>query len=57
MGLAPGATSTGSVSVMVPTGLPRGTYFLIACADAAAAVTESTESNNCRTAAASVRVK
>ncbi|HEX2439540.1 MAG TPA: right-handed parallel beta-helix repeat-containing protein [Methylomirabilota bacterium] len=57
MGLAPGATSTGSVSVMVPTGLPRGTYFLIACADAAAAVTESTESNNCRTAAASVSVK
>jgi hypothetical protein len=42
---------------MVPTGLPRGTYFLIACADAAAAVTESTESNNCRTAAASLSVK
>jgi subtilase family serine protease len=57
MGLAPGATSTGSVSVLVPTGLPRGTYFLIACADATGAVAESAENNNCRTAAAAVSVK
>ena len=56
-GLAPGATSTGSVSVIVPAGIPRGTYFLIACADAAAVITESSETNNCRTATTSVAVK
>ena len=29
--LAAGASSTGSVSVHVPAGTPRGTYFLLAC--------------------------
>jgi subtilase family serine protease len=56
-GLAPGATSTGSLSVRVPSGTPRGTYFLLACADDAGTVTESTETNNCRSAAASVTVR
>jgi hypothetical protein len=56
-GLAAGATSTGSISVTVPPGIPRGTYFLLACADSAAGVTESSETNNCRAAATSVIVK
>jgi CARDB/Right handed beta helix region len=56
-GLAPGATSTGSVSVSVPSGMPRGTYFLLACADSTAGVTESSETNNCRAATTSVLVK
>jgi len=56
-GLAAGATSTGSVSVAVPPGIPRGTYFLLACADSGAGVTESSETNNCRAATTSLIVK
>jgi hypothetical protein len=56
-GLAAGATSTGSVSVTVPPGIPRGTYFLLACADATAGVAESSETNNCRAATTSLLVK
>ncbi len=56
-GLAPGAASTGSLSVLVPASLPRGTYFLLACADQAAAVVEGSETNNCRTATTSVSVR
>ena len=55
--LAAGASSTGSVSVMVPTGTPRGTYFLLACTDQTGAVSESSDSNNCRPAMTSVIVK
>ena len=55
--LAPGAVSTGSVSVLVPTGMPRGTYFLLACTDQTGAVSESSDSNNCRAAMTSVTVK
>ena len=43
--LAPGASSTGSISVRVPAGTPRGTYFLLAC------------TSNCRTAMTSVIIK
>ncbi len=56
-GLAAGATSTGSVSVTVPPGIPRRTYFLLACADSGAGVAESSETNNCRAATTSVIVK
>jgi len=56
-GLAAGASSTGSVSVTVPSGIPRGTYFLLACADSSAGVAESSETNNCRAATTSVIVK
>jgi hypothetical protein len=52
-----GASSTGSVSVRVPTGTPRGTYFLLACTDQTAAVSESSDSNNCRAAMTSVNVQ
>jgi hypothetical protein len=55
--LAAGASSTGSVSVRVPTGMPRGTYFLLACTDQRATVTESSDGNNCRAAMTSVVVQ
>jgi hypothetical protein len=55
--LAAGAASTGSVSVIVPSGLPRGTYFLLACADQGGAVAEASETNNCRAATTSVNVR
>ena len=44
--LAPGATSSGTVAVMVPAATPRGAYVLLACADAGGAVAESSETNN-----------
>ena len=55
--LAAGASSTGSVSVVVPAGTPRGTYFLLACSDQTAVVVESSNSNNCRAAMTSLIVK
>jgi hypothetical protein len=55
--LAAGASSTGSVNVHVPSGTPRGTYFLLACSDQTAVVVESSNSNNCRAAMTSVIVK
>ena len=56
-GLGRSVASTGSLSVLVPASLPRGTYFLLACADQAAAVVEGSETNNCRTATTSVSVR
>jgi subtilase family serine protease len=47
--------STGTTTLKVPS-IARATYFLIACADATAAVTENDETNNCLTAAAQVAV-
>jgi hypothetical protein len=55
--LGAGTASTGSRSVIVPPGLPRGTYFLLACADQAAGVTEASEMNNCRPATTSLTVR
>jgi CARDB len=40
----------------VPEGTPPGRYRLIVCADAGGAVTERSESNNCRTAPADLVV-
>lgn len=45
--LAPGATSSGTVTVTVPAGLPSGTYFLLTCSDDTLVVPEVNESNNC----------
>jgi subtilase family serine protease len=44
--LAPGATSGGTTQATIPNGLPVGTYYLIAVADASNAVGESNETNN-----------
>jgi len=47
-GLAPGALSTGTASVIVPSSTPAGIFYLLACADDLKAVTEAGEANNCR---------
>jgi len=44
--LAPGESSSGTTTVTIPAGTASGTYWIIARADAAGAVTESQESNN-----------
>ena len=46
--LAAGASNTGSASLTVPAGTTTGSYFVIAQADTANVVLESTESNNNR---------
>ncbi len=47
--LNPLASSTGSTSVVIPSGKAPGSYFLIANADADGSVPESNEGNNVRT--------
>ncbi len=55
-GLAAGASSRGSRSVTVPAATKIGSYRLIACADSAKRVAESSEGNNCRASASDVVV-
>jgi subtilase family serine protease len=55
-GLAAGATSSGTVSATVPSTTAAGTYFLLACADDTAQVTETDETNNCRSSATALQV-
>jgi parallel beta-helix repeat protein len=45
--LGAGAVSTGTLSVTIPAGTTAGSYFLLACADDAGQVVESSEANNC----------
>jgi hypothetical protein len=52
--LDPGATSTGSVGVIVPTNAPLGTYYLLACADDPNRIAESNDDNNCAASGATV---
>jgi hypothetical protein len=54
--LAAGAGSTGSASVTVPGSVRPGAYHVVSCADAAALVAESIESDNCAVTGATVRV-
>jgi subtilase family serine protease len=56
LGLAPGASSSASITVTVPSSTPLGTYHLLACADDQKVVAETNEANNCRAAAAQVSV-
>jgi subtilase family serine protease len=44
--LAPGETSTGSSTVVIPPQTAAGSYYVIARADAGEAVTETSETNN-----------
>ena len=46
--LAAGGFSRATINVTIPGGTPFGTYFLLACADDAAAVLETDEFNNCQ---------
>jgi hypothetical protein len=43
-------TSTGTVTVTIPSSTPLNTYFLLACADDLNVMAESNESNNCNLA-------
>jgi subtilase family serine protease len=52
--LQPGAASTGSKTVTVPTSTLPGTYLLLACADDLNKVGESNNANNCRASALAV---
>jgi subtilase family serine protease len=52
VGLAPAAQSAGALSLTVPGSTPLGSYYVIACADAADAIWESSETNNCIASAA-----
>ena len=45
--LTPGASASSTVTATVPAGTTPGTYYFMACADDAKAVTESDETNNC----------
>ena len=48
-GLAPGSAFTGStLTVTVPSTIPVGMYYLLACADDPGLVAETDEGNNCR---------
>ena len=50
--LAPDASTSVTTTLTVPATAPTGTYFVIAVADAAGQVQESTESNNTRASGA-----
>lgn len=54
--LTAGASSTGSVTVTVPTSTVAGNYYLMACADDRRRVTESSETNNCKASTGKVSV-
>ena len=45
--LAPGASSSGTITVTIPPSTPLNTYFLLACADNGNTVVEISEANNC----------
>lgn len=55
--LRPAHSSSGIATVTALSSLELGTYSLIACADGGRAVRESSERDNCRTAAAKVVIK
>jgi uncharacterized delta-60 repeat protein/uncharacterized repeat protein (TIGR01451 family) len=54
--LVPSATSTGWKTFTLPLTLAQGTYYVIACADAASQVMESDERNNCLSSASTVSI-
>jgi subtilase family serine protease len=54
--LPPGASSTGSLTVLVHGEVTPGTYYLLACADDTLLVVESDESNNCLASTTTVMV-
>ena len=54
--LGAGLNSSDTVSVTVPLATTPGAYYLGACADDLTAVTESSETNNCRASASTITV-
>lgn len=49
-----GQSSTGTVTVTIPSSAAAGTYRLLACADDLKAVNETSETNNCRASTGTV---
>jgi hypothetical protein len=45
-----GTGQTGTITVVVPAGTAPNTYYVLTCADAASAVVETNEANNCTAA-------
>ena len=55
--LAAGASSSGpAISLTIPSTTPPGLHYLLACADDAAVVIETDESNNCKASSSQVAV-
>lgn len=54
--LGAGLPSTGTVNVTIPSNTTPGVYWLLACADAASAVSELNETNNCAASATQITV-
>src|SRR5262245_54558398 len=54
--LSVGQSSSGNVTVTIPSGTPLGTYYLVGCADDLGVVNETNESNNCRTSTTTIQV-
>ena len=55
--LAAGASSSGpAISLTIPSTTPPGLHYLLACADDAAVVIETDESNNCKASSSRVAV-
>jgi uncharacterized repeat protein (TIGR03803 family) len=54
--LLPGATAGGTRTVTIPSTMPGGTYYLLACADATQKNVESDEANNCVASATTIIV-
>jgi hypothetical protein len=54
--LAAGEISTGKTSVTVPKITPKGTFYLLFCADDLGVVDELKEANNCRASTTTIVV-
>jgi cysteine-rich repeat protein len=54
--LAVGAVDAQTITLAIPSGVPSGRYFILACADRRNLVPELDERNNCAASAASVSV-
>ncbi len=53
--LAAGATSSGTVTVTIPA-MAAGNYFVLACADGNASVSETDEGNNCKSSTTTIAI-
>ncbi len=55
--LQPGISFMAQTSTMIPANLPRGSYYLLTCADNTNVVIESDETNNCGAIASPIQVQ
>jgi hypothetical protein len=54
--LPAGSSSQASVTVTIPSTMPVGNYYLLACADDTGLVPETSESNNCAASSSKIQV-